>query len=44
MYEGDEKGSGTEVSLAPRICDGLFGERGEEWYARFRGGMGPMPA
>jgi hypothetical protein len=43
MYEGDENGNGTEVSLNPREWLGLLGER-DEWYARLRGGIGPIPA
>jgi hypothetical protein len=43
-YEGEEKGSGTEVSLNPREWPGLVvGDRPEDRMG-MRGGIGPRPA
>ena len=40
-----ENGSGTEVSLRTLEWPGLlFAERGDDWYCRCLGGMGPIPA
>jgi hypothetical protein len=45
MYEGEEKGNGTDVSLRPRAWLGLpVGEMADDRIEGTRGGIGPIPA